>query len=53
MPELGEFPGPERKTTFVPKNYKAVKADKGVKVFFTLPRGSYATVLIDWLLSPP
>jgi tRNA pseudouridine13 synthase len=52
MPELGKFPGSERKTKVTPKGYKVIKVDKGAKLKFALPKGSYATVVIDYLVGP-
>jgi len=50
MPELGRFPGGTRATIMKVENYSVEKIKKGVKLEFTLPTGSYATVLIDYML---
>ena len=47
MPELGVFPGAKRRTVMEVKDFKV----RGKVIEFTLPKGSYATVLINFLLS--
>lgn len=49
MPELGEFPGGERELLMNVKDYKVTETEEGVVLEFLLPKGSYATTLIDYL----
>jgi len=51
MPELGRFPGGKRETIMQVKGYKTKKIVNGFEVSFTLPTGSYATVLIEFITS--
>ena len=53
MPELGRFPGGERATIIKVKDYKTTKTQKGYKLEFTLPKGSYATILIEYVFKKP
>lgn len=50
MKELGSFPGGARATTFQPEDYKVKELTNNVRVAFTLPRGCYATTLINYIL---
>jgi tRNA pseudouridine13 synthase len=46
------FKGTSRKSVFVPKEFKVLAVDDGVcKIRFTLPKGTYATVLLNELSS--
>jgi tRNA pseudouridine13 synthase len=49
MPELGVFTGPERRTIINLKDLKINRVKSGLKLEFTLPKGSYATTVINYL----
>jgi len=51
MPELGIFPGAERNTIIKISDYKIKELANGVKLEFTLPKGAYATTVIEFITS--